>query len=115
MRALRPGGGATDAPPSRPEDAPQEQKNKKTFDRQEIHRTVGLCSPCHRHIHTVLDNKELERDYNTIEALKSHPDIQRFVAWIGKKPHGTRRLAVASFKPSGRLEGPLPGPKRRSV
>jgi 5-methylcytosine-specific restriction endonuclease McrA len=65
------------------------KRNKKTFDRQEIHRTVGLCSPCHRHIHTVLDNKELERDYNTIDALKSHPDIQRFVAWIGKKPHGT--------------------------
>jgi hypothetical protein len=39
--------------------------NTKTFDRQEIHSTVGLCSPCHRHIHTVLDNKELEREYNT--------------------------------------------------
>ena len=65
------------------------KKNKKTFDRREIHRTVGLCSPCHRHIHTVLDNKELERDYNTVEALRSHPDVERFVAWIGKKPHGT--------------------------
>ena len=65
------------------------KRNKKTFDRQEIHRTVGLCSTCHRHIHTVLDNKELERDYNTLEALGSHPDVEKFVAWIGKKPHGT--------------------------
>jgi hypothetical protein len=65
------------------------KRNKKTFDRQEIHRTVGLCPPCHRHIHTVLDNKELERNYNTIEALKSHPDIRKFIAWICKKPHGT--------------------------
>ena len=81
------------------------KRNKKTFDRQEIHRTVGLCPPCHRHIHTVLDNKELERDYNTIEALKSHSDIQRFVAWIGKKPHGT----TTTHRPA-RGEDPLREP-----
>jgi hypothetical protein len=66
------------------------KRNKKTFDRQEIHFTVGLCSPCHRHIHVVLDNKELEREYNTLDALRSHPKVERFVAWISKKPHGTR-------------------------
>ena len=65
------------------------KRNKKTFDRREIHRTVGLCPPCHRHIHTVLGNKELERDYNTLETLKTRPDVERFVAWISKKPHGT--------------------------
>jgi hypothetical protein len=65
------------------------KKNKRDFDRREIHRTVGLCSPCHRHIHTVLDNKQLEREYNTVEALRAHPDVEKFVRWIGKKPHGT--------------------------
>ncbi len=65
------------------------KRNKKTFDRQEIHGTVDLCSPCHRHIHTVLDNKELEREYNTLEALRTHPDVGRFVEWISQKPHGT--------------------------
>jgi hypothetical protein len=65
------------------------KRNKKTFDRREIHRTVGLCSPCHRHIHTVLDNKELEREYNTLEALRAHPDVEKFVEWVSKKPHGT--------------------------
>ncbi len=65
------------------------KRNKKTFDRREVHRTVGLCSPCHRHIHTVLDNKELEREYNTLEALKAHPNVEGFVEWIRRKPHGT--------------------------
>jgi hypothetical protein len=65
------------------------KRNKKTFDRQEIHSTVALCSPCHRHVHTVLDNKELEREYNTLEALKAHPDIGRFVEWVRRKPHGS--------------------------
>lgn len=67
------------------------KRNKKTFDRQEIHRTVDLCRPCHRHIHATLDNKTLEREYNTVEALLSHPDIRRFVDWIRKKPQGTVR------------------------
>ena len=74
------------------------KKNKKTFDRREIHRTADLCSPCHRHIHTVLDNKELEREYNTLEALKAHPDVRRFVRWVSKKPHGT----VADVCPNAR-------------
>lgn len=81
------------------------KKNKKTFDRQEIHRTVGLCPPCHRHIHAVLDNKELERDYNTLEALRSHPDVERFVTWVSKKPHGTTTAGPRS-KP--RPEGTSP-------
>jgi hypothetical protein len=66
------------------------KRNKKTFDRREIHLTAGLCSPCHRHIHAVLGNKELEREYNTLEALRSHPDVERFVTWVSKRPHGTR-------------------------
>jgi hypothetical protein len=65
------------------------KRNKKTFDRREIHHTVGLCSPCHRHIHAVFDNKELEREYNTLEALRTHPDVGRFAEWVSKKPHGT--------------------------
>lgn len=65
------------------------KKNKKTFDRREIQRTIDLCQPCHRHVHAVLGNKELERDYNTVETLRSHPEVEKFVAWIRKKPHGT--------------------------
>ncbi len=65
------------------------KRNKRTFDRREVHRTVGLCSPCHRHVHVTIPNKELEREYNTIEALKDHPDVERFVEWVKGKPHGT--------------------------
>jgi hypothetical protein len=35
-----------------------------------------------------LTEKELEREYNTVEALLSHPDILRFVHWVERKPHG---------------------------
>lgn len=61
---------------------------KRTFSREELNRTVPLCPACHRQIHRTLTEKELEREYNTVQALLSHPDIHRFVRWIEKKPHG---------------------------
>jgi 5-methylcytosine-specific restriction endonuclease McrA len=61
---------------------------KKSFSREELNRTVPLCAACHRQIHRTLTEKELEREYNTVEALLSHPDISRFVRWIERKPHG---------------------------
>lgn len=51
-----------------------------------------LCSPCHRMIHAVLSERELERDYPTIEALLAHEEISRFVAWIRKR--GDAHIAV---------------------
>jgi hypothetical protein len=38
--------------------------------------------------HATIDNKELERRYNTLETLAAHPEIRKFVGWIGNKPHG---------------------------
>ena len=76
------------------------KKNKKDFTRAEVKtRLVPLCSPCHRNIHSVLSNKELERHYNTLDALQQHPEIARFVAWIRTKPDG---VTVSSRKRSRR-------------
>jgi hypothetical protein len=61
---------------------------KRSFSREELHHTVPLCGACHRQIHRTLTEKELEREYNTVEALLSHPAISRFVRWIERKPHG---------------------------
>jgi len=59
------------------------RRNKRRFTRQEVHeRIVRLCKPCHRMVHATLSEKELERDYNTLEALRSHPDIAAFVGWV---------------------------------
>jgi 5-methylcytosine-specific restriction endonuclease McrA len=61
---------------------------KARFTREELLRTVPLCPACHRQVHRSLSEKELERGYNTVEALLSHPQISRFVRWIESKPHG---------------------------
>jgi hypothetical protein len=45
----------------------------------------GTCSRCHRAIHRTLDNKELERVYASADALRAHPELARFIAWVANK------------------------------
>lgn len=48
--------------------------------------TISVCRDCHRHIHkTVPSEKELGRDYNTVEKLMERPDIYRFIQWARKQ------------------------------
>ena len=48
---------------------------------------VRLCKNCARILHKIFSNKELQKEYNTIEKIKSDPDIQKWIAWISKKPN----------------------------
>lgn len=48
--------------------------------------TEYLHRICHRQIHALLTEVELEREYNSVEALLAHPAIARFVEWIRTKP-----------------------------
>ena len=61
---------------------------KRLWSREQLNHTIPLCPACHRQIHRSLTEKDMERDYNTVEALLSHPEISTFVSWIKKKPHG---------------------------
>lgn len=48
--------------------------------------TSILHDICHRQIHALFNNKELELFYNTIDKLKGNRDVNRFIKWIKKKP-----------------------------
>ncbi len=63
--------------------------------------TEYLHRICHRQIHALLTEAELARDFNTVEALMTHPQIALFVAWVRSKPPG---FAVRSRK-SQRVRG----------
>ncbi|MEL7013110.1 MAG: HNH endonuclease [Pseudomonadota bacterium] len=47
---------------------------------------VLLHQICHNEIHATLTEAELARDYNTIEALRAHPRLEKFVRWVRKRP-----------------------------
>lgn len=48
--------------------------------------TVLLHDLCHKEIHATLKESELARTYNTVEALQAHPHLEKFIAWLSKKP-----------------------------
>ncbi|MCY4179358.1 MAG: HNH endonuclease [Litoreibacter sp.] len=50
--------------------------------------TVLLHHICHKEIHATLTEAELARDYNTPEALRAHPRLAKFIAWVKKRPPG---------------------------
>lgn len=48
--------------------------------------TVLLHQICHNEIHATLTETELARSYHTIDALRSHPRLEKFITWVGKRP-----------------------------
>lgn len=43
---------------------------------------------CHREVHATLSEAELARQFNTPEALRAHPRLAKFAAWIARRPPG---------------------------
>lgn len=48
--------------------------------------TVLLHQICHNEIHATLSEAELARNYNTVEALQTHPRLAGFIKWVSKRP-----------------------------
>lgn len=61
--------------------------------------TVLMHHICHREIHATLTEAELAREYNTPEALRAHPRLARFAAWVARRPPG--------------FASRVPGPRRK--
>ncbi len=61
---------------------------------------VLLHHICHKEIHAALSEVELARHFNTVEALRTHPRLARFIDWVRKRPPG-----FLSRVPGGRRKG----------
>ena len=66
------------------------------LDEATVRAVVGICRSCHRQIHHLLTEKQLERDFNTVEKLRAHPGIAKFAVWLGRKPSGFQPLMRSS-------------------
>ncbi len=40
---------------------------------------------CHRKIHSLFREKELEKKYNNAESVREHPEIIKFIKWVSTK------------------------------
>jgi hypothetical protein len=48
--------------------------------------TALLHQICHNAVHAALSEAELARRYPDIDALRAHPRIARFLAWVRRRP-----------------------------
>jgi predicted nucleotidyltransferase component of viral defense system len=55
-------------------------KSKRGKEKHKVHVI------CHRKVHSLFSENELRDYYNTWAALKSNPDMQKFIAWVRKRP-----------------------------
>ncbi len=67
--------------------------------------TVLLHQICHSEIHAALTEAELARDYNTPEALRAHPRLARFLAWVALRPPAFRSRVPGGRRSGGRGSG----------
>lgn len=59
---------------------------KKRFSREQMQQTISVCRQCHISIHQLIPSeKELGRNYHSTEALLSHLELGKFVAWVRKQ------------------------------
>ena len=56
--------------------------------------TVLLHQICHNEIHASLTEAELAREWNSVEKLRAHPRLAKFIAWVAKKPPGFYRRSA---------------------
>ena len=75
-------------PRSRARKLRRRRKSRRELKRRDPGRTVALCGPCHRNVHVAVANADLERGYDSVEALRDHPGVRRFTEWVKNKPHG---------------------------
>jgi 5-methylcytosine-specific restriction endonuclease McrA len=63
------------------------KKVKEAFDRAILKKTAAVCRPCHDQMHALFTEKELGWQYNTVEKLKAHPEVRKWIEWVSKRPH----------------------------
>jgi len=67
---------------------PKARHNKKVKRDLGVDRnkTATLCTACHRQVHALFTEKELERKYFTIALLKADERVINWIEWIRKRP-----------------------------
>ena len=61
--------------------------------------TVLICRNCHRQIHALYTEKELEREFGILETLLASEKLRPWIAWVRKrKPSGRLRTKTSNRK-----------------
>lgn len=50
----------------------------------ELNKVAWLCRPCHSFVHRIANNKELAKDWYSVDLLLAREDVQKWAAWVSK-------------------------------
>lgn len=58
--------------------------------------TKTICRDCHKAVHSLFTNKQLEKTYNTVEALLGHEEFRKMVGFLRKQDPQSKQTFVRS-------------------
>ncbi|WP_078118042.1 hypothetical protein [Thiosocius teredinicola] len=58
---------------------------RKHYDKQQLQQGVDICRLCHKGLHRLYDEMTLAKRFNTLDALRADPMVQRHVSWVRKQ------------------------------
>ena len=74
-----------------------------SYTREELNKCISICRPCHSAVHKAENEITLATKYNTLDLLKEHPQIKKFILYISNqkklgKHNSDNRLVNPSAK-----------------
>jgi len=58
--------------------------------------TQTICRDCHKAVHALFTNKQLEKTYHTVDALLGHEEFQKMMAFLRKQNPRSKQTFVRS-------------------
>jgi heterodisulfide reductase subunit C len=72
-----------------PKSRHRKARTRRHFSKDEMRtRLIWICWPCHKNLHRCLTEQEMAENYHSLEELKEHPEVGKFIRWICHKPPG---------------------------
>jgi heterodisulfide reductase subunit C len=72
-----------------PKSRHRKARTRRHFSKDDMRsRMIWICWPCHKNLHRCLTEQEMAETYHSVEALRSHPEVEKFNRWICHKPPG---------------------------
>lgn len=58
---------------------------EKRYSKEDLGKGIDICEDCHEALHDFITEKDLGKNYNTLELLLVHPKVSKFIAWVAKQ------------------------------
>jgi hypothetical protein len=70
-----------------PKTTHQKEKRRRGLRKDELSEMKELmCRDCHSQLHSLVSEKELASEYDTVDKILAHPEFAKYVKWKRKHP-----------------------------